>query len=176
MRKPILFASAQNIKGFCETFCVPANFRVKNQGITARFLEAWHRLERRETGRVNLTRFGELVGMAMGGGPVAASTVARWEKGAVPDLESIVAIAAVSGVNPNWLAFGLGSPDDPVDGEVVIRAQAPRGAVVSKENDLDVDDPIIPIGKRRGVVQKSVKDEIAAKQNPRKPTTKKKGA
>lgn len=124
MRKPILFARPQNSKRFYGLFFAAANFHVKPAvGITARFLEAWHRIESRERGRITLTRFGELLGTAMGTKPVAASTVGRWEKGALPDLESVAAIAAVSGVHPAWLAFGLGSPDDPVVGEISIRPE-----------------------------------------------------
>lgn len=146
MANPYIFAAPQRCKGFDETFFAAANFHVKTDGddITARFLEAWHRLEKAEGGRVKAPRFGQLLGLVLGGTPVAPSTIGRWERGAVPDLVSVAAIAAVCGVHPAWLAFGLGSPADPVVGTVLIKAEA----IADDDGGDEPEVPQRPRGKR----------------------------
>lgn len=126
MAKGYLFASTQNSNREDEIIFAGANCHVKyppdsRLDITGRFLEAWHRLERREGSRVKLNRFAELLAPALAGRVVPASTIGRWEKGSVPDLGAVAAIATLCGVHPAWLAFGLGSPDDAVVGEVFVK-------------------------------------------------------
>lgn len=89
-------------------------------GFRERIYQALAELERREGGkRVHYTEFTRRVSKALGR-PLHAGTARKWLEGAtVPDeLETFVAIAEVTGVDPGWLAFGVASkapgPRDPV--------------------------------------------------------------
>jgi len=55
--------------------------------------------------------------------PITGATVSRWEAGeAVPDLETVKAVAVACGVDPGWLAFGRAS-----------RAPSPRDHISNPE-------------------------------------------
>ena len=59
--------------------------------------------------RIHPAEFGELIGARLDGVTVPAEVVISWFAETVPDLQTIMAIAEICGVDPGWLAFGNAS-------------------------------------------------------------------
>lgn len=134
------------------------HFHVEYRAFAQRIWEAFKELEKREGKPVSQSELARRI-EERGGHRTRQDDVSRWfREVSRPDYEELPTIANVLGVNLMWLTFGIG----------------PMAAPSKGEGDDELD-PIIPMGERRGIVQKSVKDEIAARQNPRKPK-KRKGA
>lgn len=121
---------------------------------TPRFMEAWHRLDLKKGRRVKQLHMAAMLSEALGA-TMSPNTVKGWETGAIPDVESIAAVAALCGVHPAWLAFGLGQPDDPVVGDVGVR---PPKTAPDEEEEVAV--PMRARGKKLPSTKPSV--------NPRK--------
>ncbi len=91
---------------------------VRNKEFKERLTIAWLRyqmLRREEIGQQWLS---DEVGRRLNRGPLSQGTISRWFRGAVPDLESICAVAEALEVDPGWLAFGAASkapaPNEPI--------------------------------------------------------------
>lgn len=123
MVNDIIAQSTANVNSQPQKIYKPAIFHVKQEAeeyFTSRFMDAWHRLDRKGLRRVKQLQLARMLAGRMGG-TVSPNTVKGWEQGAIPDVETIAAIAELCGVHPSWLAFGLGGPDDPIVGVVRVR-------------------------------------------------------
>jgi hypothetical protein len=93
---------------------------VNNKEFRDRLTWSWFRYQLlKQEQRSQLWLSGE-VSRRLGREPLSQGTVSRWFRGAVPDLESMGAVAATLEVDPGWLAFGSQSrapaPDNPMIG------------------------------------------------------------
>ena len=59
--------------------------------------------------KLELGEFGQRIGARMMRAAVLPATIMEWFAGTVPDVETILAVADVCGVDPGWLAFGAAS-------------------------------------------------------------------
>lgn len=88
------------------------------QNFSARLFRAWHLLQIRKQGGVTQEWLGKRVGRILGEEDLSQSAVSRWFKGAIPDLDTIEAMAKALEVDPGWLAFGEASaapsPEDQI--------------------------------------------------------------
>jgi len=125
---------------------------------TERFMEAWHRLDLRTGRRVKQLHLATMLSERLGT-PLSPNTVKGWESGAIPDVETIAAIADLCDVHPAWLAFGLGNPTDPVDGVATVRPPKPK-------SEGGGDEPIFPAAPRGRRLQSS--KPVAAPSRRRK--------
>jgi transcriptional regulator with XRE-family HTH domain len=88
-------------------------------------------------GRMTQEAFAEAVGKQLGKRTVGKVTISRWERGdTVPTLESLLAIARASRVDPGWLAFGNNS-----------RAPAPGSRSILDEVLRQVSDNEEPVAR-----------------------------
>ena len=98
-------------------------------GFRDRLLFGWLRWQALQGRQALQEELAEAVGKALDRRPPTSSTVSRWFTEAVPDLQTIEAIARVLGVPAGWLAFGEGEPpDDPATATFMPpRKPGPRG-------------------------------------------------
>jgi hypothetical protein len=91
-----------------------------------RLIFAWFRWQALQGRQVQQTELGEAVAKLLNRKPVTSSSVSRWFTEAVPDLQTIAAIAKVLGVCAGWLAFGADCPECPPPENPAMPTPMPR--------------------------------------------------
>lgn len=75
-------------------------------GFAERLYASLLHLAAREGKEVSDTEVGRRVGKRLGRGALGYGAVYKWKRGTVPGVSTVLAIAAVCGVDPGWLGFG----------------------------------------------------------------------